>query len=90
MGFLHYVLERIGFTLKWRMWISFVFFPAYLSVLVNGFPSSFLQSSCDMGLCCVFLCFEALSWLRVNLVVSELILVGYFSHADYLASILGV
>jgi hypothetical protein len=41
------------------------------------------------NLCCLFLCFEAVLGLRVNLVKSKLVLVGNVINAEGLAIILG-
>jgi len=40
-------------------------------------------------LCALFLCFEAVSRLKINLIKSELVPVGNVSNVDGLASILG-
>jgi hypothetical protein len=40
-------------------------------------------------LCALFLCFEAISDLKINLTKSKLVLVGNVSDVDSLANILG-
>jgi hypothetical protein len=43
--FLLYLLQRCGFGEKWRAWIRFFISMVRFSILVNGTPSSFFNSS---------------------------------------------
>ena len=47
--FLIYLLHRCGFSERWRRWIFFCLFTVRFSVLVNGSPCGFFQST--RGLC---------------------------------------
>ena len=40
-GFLTQVLERCGFSVKWRRWISFCLSTVRFSILINGSPHRF-------------------------------------------------
>ena len=44
-GFLTQVLERCGFSVKWRRWISFCLSTVCFSILINGTPHGFFGSS---------------------------------------------
>ena len=44
-GFLTLLLERCGFSDKWRQWISFCLSTVCFSILINGTPHGFLGSS---------------------------------------------
>ena len=44
-GFLTPVLERCGFSDKWRRWISFCLSTVRFSILINGTPYGFFGSS---------------------------------------------
>ena len=44
-SFLDYMLERLGFCLKWRNWISACLHSATILVLVNGSPTKARGSS---------------------------------------------
>ena len=43
--FLTHVLERCGFSDKWRRWISFCLSTVRFSILINGTPHGFFGSS---------------------------------------------
>ena len=43
--FLLYLLQRCGFSEKWRRWISFCISFVWFSILINGSPCGFFQSS---------------------------------------------
>ena len=43
--FLTQVLERCGFSVKWRRWISFCLSMVHFSILINGTPHGFFGSS---------------------------------------------
>jgi hypothetical protein len=154
--FLLYMLQRYGFGERWRAWIKFCVSTIKFSILVNGAPTGFLQSSpgimqgdplspllfvvvmealsrmlnasmlqgllsgfsvgikdnealvvnhlmfmddtlifCgaqaehDRNLSCTFLCFEAVSVLRINLGKSKLVPIGEVEDVESLAHILG-
>jgi hypothetical protein len=153
--FLLYMLQRCGFGERWRKWIKFCVSIVKFSILVNGVPTGFFQSSMgirqgdplsplmfvvDMealsrmlnesmlqgllsgfsvdikdnealvvnhllfaddtlifcgaqadhvrNLRCTFLCFEAVSRLRINLGKSELVPIGEVDDVESLAHIL--
>ena len=44
-GFLSNLLERCGFSNKWRQWISFCLSTVCFSILINGTPHGFFGSS---------------------------------------------
>ena len=44
-GFLSNLLERCGFSNKWRRWISFCLSMVRFSILINGTPHGFFGSS---------------------------------------------
>ena len=44
-GFLSQMLERCGFSVKWRRWISFCLSTVRFSILINGSPHRFFGSS---------------------------------------------
>ena len=44
-----YLLQRCGFSAKWRRWISFCISSVRYSILINGSPCGFFQSS--LGIC---------------------------------------
>uniref|UniRef100_A0A2N9GCH1 Reverse transcriptase domain-containing protein n=1 Tax=Fagus sylvatica TaxID=28930 RepID=A0A2N9GCH1_FAGSY len=43
--FLIYLLQRCGFPLRWRNWIRFCITTVRFSILINGSPSGFFESS---------------------------------------------
>jgi hypothetical protein len=154
--FLLYMLQRCGFGERWREWIKFCVSIVKFSILVNGVPFGFFQSSRGIrqgdhlspllfvvvmealsrmlnasmlqgllsgfsvgfmgneslvvnhllfaddilifcgaqaehvrNLRCTFLCFEAVSGLRINLGKSELVPIGGVEDVESLAYILG-
>ena len=44
-GFLMYMLQRCGFSEKWRKWIMYCISTVKFSILINGSPSDFFGSS---------------------------------------------
>ena len=38
-SFVHHVLERMGFSRRWRSWISGCFEPAKMSIIINDSPT---------------------------------------------------
>ena len=44
-GFLIYMLQRCGFSEKWRKWILYCISTIKFSILINGSPSDFFGSS---------------------------------------------
>ena len=44
-GFLMQLLEKGGFSAKWRQWIFFCISTVRFSILINGFPCGFFESS---------------------------------------------
>ena len=44
-GFLMQLLEWNGFSAKWRRWIFFCISIVRFSILINGFPCGFFESS---------------------------------------------
>ncbi|XP_059639641.1 uncharacterized protein LOC132282014 [Cornus florida] len=44
-NFLFYLMERMGFSDKWRRWMYFCISSARFSILVNGAPTDFFSSS---------------------------------------------
>jgi hypothetical protein len=154
--FLLYMLQRCGFGERWRKWIKFCISSVKFSILVNGTPSGFFQSSRGIrqgdplspllfvvvmealrrilfasmrqgllsgfsvglrgnealvvnhllfaddtlifcgaqakhirNLRCTFLCFEAVSGLRINLGKFKLVPIGKVEDVESLAYILG-
>jgi hypothetical protein len=45
LSFLLYLLNKCGFSLKWRRWIAFCISTVHFSVLINGGPEGFFGSS---------------------------------------------
>ena len=45
LSFLLYLLNKCGFSLKWRRWIAFCISTVRFSVLINGGPEGFFGSS---------------------------------------------
>ena len=43
--FLMYMLQRCGFSEKWRKWIRYCISTIKFSILINGSPSNFFGSS---------------------------------------------
>ena len=46
--FLLYMLQRCGFSSKWRAWIRFCISTIRFSIILNGCPSGFFPSSCGI------------------------------------------
>ena len=44
-GFLMYMLQRFGFSEKWRKWIMYCISTVKFSILINSSPSDFFGSS---------------------------------------------
>ena len=44
-GFLMQLLEKSGFSAKWRQWIFFCISTVHFSILINGSPCGFFESS---------------------------------------------
>ncbi len=46
--FLIYLLRQYGFLVRWRRWIFFCLSMVRFSILVNGSPCGFFQSTCGL------------------------------------------
>uniref|UniRef100_A0A2N9II99 Uncharacterized protein n=1 Tax=Fagus sylvatica TaxID=28930 RepID=A0A2N9II99_FAGSY len=100
-GFLIYLLQRCGFSVRWRNWIHFCISTARFSILINGCPSGFFPSSRGLRqgdplspllfviVMYVFTWFEAVSGLKINLSKSEIVPVGDVPHLEELVQLLG-
>ncbi|XP_059627503.1 uncharacterized protein LOC132270341 [Cornus florida] len=89
-NFLFYLLERMGFSERWRKWIVTCISSVRFSILVHGSPSRLMRRAFTLGLFRGFkIGPEVVSGLRINMGKNVLVPMGEVQEVDSLAAVLG-